>query len=223
MNEVAVIRHEENEKFLVLRKKYRPPEFVSGFVSPGASPSPSGSEMGSRMFFNTSATSPVGGSPRQPPPYRAPPPPDTPPVVPPRRRSSTIKWEAGEDGSTPQRRASGTPKWENAEETRPKWDNSEELASPSTPKWETSGGSSPRWDAPDPVNTPASVGIDDVIDVDAEQKISVKERMQKFNRMASENDGPKVPVSNARRRLDKVTTLIHIFVYYSFLLTDLFI
>lgn len=112
--------------------------------------SPSHSEMGSRMFFNTPAQSPTN-SPRQPPPYRPPPPADTPPVVPPRRRSSTPKYEEI-------RRQDESPDWEN-------------------------------------------VPTDDA---ENEAKISVKERMQKFNRMASESDGPKLPVSPSRKRLDKV-------------------
>lgn len=40
-----------------------------------------------------------------------------------------------------------------------------------------------------------------------DRKISVKERMQKFNRMASESDLPKVPVTSNKKKLDKVNFL----------------
>lgn len=165
---MAVIRIEENEKFLVLRKKYRPPDFF--VTSPVASPS--NSEMGSRMFFNTPAQSPTN-SPRQPPPYRPPPPADTPPVVPPRRRSSTPKYEPYDEMVTPQRRRTLEE-----DSNRNEWEHPKE-------------------------NIPM-IAVDDAGDAENELKISVKERMQKFNRMASESDGPKLPVSPSRKRLDKV-------------------
>lgn len=187
VNQLAVIQTEDNEKYLILKKKYRPPGYVGDFTSPAPTPSPSSPS--NRNYFD--APSPNISPPRAPPPYRAPPPPASTPSpkshqypipenqypIPEPLHSLNISREFEQEAPpVPPRRRSLSDKL--------KLENQNENIARGRPM------------------TMASESTD--MENDGDRKISVKERMQKFNRMASESDLPKVPVTSNKKKLDKV-------------------
>ncbi|XP_046677792.1 ankyrin repeat domain-containing protein SOWAHC isoform X3 [Homalodisca vitripennis] len=176
VNTVAtIIRSDEGEKYLVLKKKYRTPSlqssdsFASALTSPDINPSPSMTSLHSmadkRSISHStsqdsldSATSPT----RQPPPYRPPPPPvvSTPP-------------------STP---VSDAP--------------------PVPPRKKSTGSN--KENSPEVTGRPTTIGAEaDVEESDPENKISVKECMQKFQRMASESALQKAHLPAVKKRFEK--------------------
>ncbi|KAL0280415.1 UNVERIFIED_CONTAM: hypothetical protein PYX00_001710 [Menopon gallinae] len=171
VNQVAVIRTEDNEKYLVLKKKFRPPDYAGDPASSCSSPSPSSPSP--RQLYEPQFPSP----PRQPPPYRAPPPPVPSPVP---------KIGPAPDAS---QSAPTTPLSECDQNVPPVPPRRRSLP-------EKEHHESPR---PRPMDGTAEM------DGDPEKKISVKERMQKFNRMASESDLQRVPAGNAKKKVDKVS------------------
>ncbi|XP_054276571.1 ankyrin repeat domain-containing protein SOWAHA-like [Macrosteles quadrilineatus] len=171
VNTVAtIVRSDEGEKYLVLKKKYRTPSIqshdqFSPVPTPDLNPSSSMSSLYSlgdkrsmahsvsqdSLDSATSATSPT----RQPPPYRPPPPPtpvsDAPPV-PPRKKSTGSNKE----------------------------------------------------NSPEVQGRPTTIGAEAEVDEsDPENKISVKECMQKFQRMASESALQKAHLPASKKRFDK--------------------
>ncbi|XP_046399756.1 ankyrin repeat domain-containing protein SOWAHA-like [Ischnura elegans] len=218
VNTLASIKNEEGEKYLILKRKYRPYELLDsvGLASPTSmasnentptSPGPS-SVPGTPLYHSMEVldfTSPA----RQPPPYRPPPPPISPPksspLPPP--NYSTVPSQSSLLSTLPEGSVVSQMKMpqESSESVKP------------VPIFESSDNSNKESDPPPPVpprrrssdrgridnkeNLPDSLrksSIDEqpedqkperpVSEVDGEQKISVKERMQKFNRLASESD-----------------------------------
>ncbi|EEB19215.1 conserved hypothetical protein [Pediculus humanus corporis] len=193
VNEVAVIRTEGDEKYLILKRRFRPPGLEECFSS---SPSSLSLSSNSKMP-SESNTGNNNLSVRQPPPYRAPPPPVTPtkspqssspltPVSPTSifptsaiSPSSPDKTNVEDPPSVPVRKKSLTEKI--------KKEHHSDMS-------KSSSGDSSTGD----------------VELECERKISVKERMQKFNRMASESDLPKIPsttttttTNNVKKKLDK--------------------
>lgn len=174
VNQVAVIRTEENEKYLVLKKKFRPPDYSGDPLGSSSSPSPSSPNP--RQLYEPQFPSP----PRQPPPYRAPPPPAPSPAA----KTSPV-FEACLSVSAPT-----TPLVE-----------CDQNVPPVPPRRK----SLPEKDHHEPARSRPMEGATEV-DGEQEKKISVKERMQKFNRMASESDLQRVPTGSSKKKVDKVSS-----------------
>ncbi|KAJ9597644.1 hypothetical protein L9F63_011513, partial [Diploptera punctata] len=208
VNTVATIRNEEGEKYLVLKKKYRNPIGIQSperFVSSPGSPTPSydslhsmspSSAYPSSMFSVSQESLEVVSPSRQPPPYRAPPPPPISPnssdygsPSPPVRQNSS----ASEDIASP-RDMLRSPSRDDSFEAE-KLEETVIHAPPPVPPRRKSTDKMKlenKENMPDgTVKRPKTAGLEsankDVVDGE-EQKISVKERMLKFNRLASETD-----------------------------------
>ncbi|RLU17573.1 hypothetical protein DMN91_009809 [Ooceraea biroi] len=187
VNTLATIKNEEGEKYLVLKKKYRQPSLDM------SSPLQAGSPLATPDL--STPESPL----REPPPYRAPPPASLSPIS---NNSQAIIEEA-------------TPSIFAREEQID--DNSEPGASVSSPPVP------PRRKSQDKLKMENKENIDKiatgVLDVaikedatstttnpPSAEQLSVRERMQRFNRMASETD-PVARTNDAatpiRRRADR--------------------
>ncbi|KMQ94970.1 ankyrin repeat domain-containing protein 56 [Lasius niger] len=187
VNTLATIKNEEGDKYLVLKKKYRQP-FLD-FSPP--------------QLVGSPATSPDLATPvsplREPPPYRPPPPAPLSPL-------SSNSHASLEQSMTP---VSGR---ENEQQN----DNSDasivSVSSPPVP---------PRRKSQDKLKMENKENVDKnksgssevvikedetVATTNSAEQLSVRERMQRFNRMASETDLPARPndtTSHARKRADK--------------------
>ncbi|KYN14739.1 Ankyrin repeat domain-containing protein 56 [Trachymyrmex cornetzi] len=185
VNTLATIKNEEGEKYLVLKKKYRQP-FLD--LSP---PKQVGSPLATSNL--TTPVSPL----REPPPYRPPPPA---PLSP----SSSNSHVSLEESATPI-------------STREKNDDSEPSSSMSSPPVPPRRKSQDKLKVENKENVDRNrnSSLEAVIKEDeavmttnssSAEQLSVRERMQRFNRMASETDlhvrhnDTTVP---ARKRTDK--------------------
>lgn len=178
VNQVAVIRIEGEEKFLVLKRKFRPPG-LEECLSPPTPSAPTPNVRSSVESLNQSITSS-----RQPPPYRAPPPPSVTPTK--SNPSSPLNSSPTTSPSTPTNKLPDEPPLAPARKR-----NSLDKA-----KKELNVDMVPQQGKSETLENES----------EGERKISVKERMQKFNRMASESDLLKVPVSNnPKKKIDKVS------------------
>ncbi|PSN36822.1 hypothetical protein C0J52_25015 [Blattella germanica] len=210
VNTVATIRNEEGEKYLILKKKYRNP---AGIQSPVSTPLSSGTSYDSLQSMSPSGAFSISQesldvvSPsRQPPPYRAPPPPVASPV---RSIATPSPMTSPEYASPPPPpvRQNSVPSHESPIQRAPQdivrspsRDESindevvEETvihAPPPVP---------PRRKSTDKLKLENKENVPDTDVVDAEeQKISVKERMLKFNRLATETDLKAHPVANKKK------------------------
>ncbi|XP_011056023.1 PREDICTED: ankyrin repeat domain-containing protein SOWAHB isoform X2 [Acromyrmex echinatior] len=185
VNTLATIKNEEGEKYLVLKKKYRQP-FLD--LSP---PKQAGSPLATSNL--TTPVSPL----REPPPYRPPPPA---PLSP----SSSNSHVSLEESATPI-------------STREKNDESEPSSSMSSPPVPPRRKSQDKLKVENKENVDRNrnSSLEAVIKEDeaiittnssSAEQLSVRERMQRFNRMASETDlhvrhnDATIP---ARKRTDK--------------------
>ncbi|XP_069702651.1 ankyrin repeat domain-containing protein SOWAHA-like [Periplaneta americana] len=218
VNTVATIRNEEGEKYLILKKKYRN---QIGAVSPTtslASPGPSLDSLSSMsptsMALSTypaSEDSMEASSPsRAPPPYRAPPP----PLPSPQRQNPPLP----ETESVMQSPTQETEPPEEISERDSSRDDSmssmtEETVIHAPPPVPPRRKSSDKLRLENKENVsdttvkrPKTIGAEagnkmEPTEVDNDQKISVKERMQKFNRLA-ESD-MKIHAMNSKKRPDR--------------------
>ncbi|XP_067203836.1 ankyrin repeat domain-containing protein SOWAHC isoform X1 [Linepithema humile] len=187
VNTLATIKNEEGEKFLVLKKKYRQP-FLD-FSSP--------QKVGSPLATPDLAT-PVSPL-REPPPYRPPPPA---PLSP----SSSNSQTSFEEPTTP-----------TSEREDSRNDNSEVGTSMSSPPVPPRRKSQDKFKVENKENVDKNRGSfseaaikEDEATMTANhasaEQLSVRERMQRFNRMASETDlhaRPTDPTTPVRKRADK--------------------
>ncbi|XP_067203837.1 ankyrin repeat domain-containing protein SOWAHA isoform X2 [Linepithema humile] len=194
VNTLATIKNEEGEKFLVLKKKYRQP-FLD-FSSP--------QKVGSPLATPDLAT-PVSPL-REPPPYRPPPPA---PLSP----SSSNSQTSFEEPTTP-----------TSEREDSRNDNSEVGTSMSSPPVPPRRKSQDKFKVENKENVDKNRGSfseaaikEDEATMTANhasaEQLSVRERMQRFNRMASETDlhaRPTDPTTPVRKRADKDPTSVSI-------------
>ncbi|XP_067002950.1 ankyrin repeat domain-containing protein SOWAHA [Anabrus simplex] len=191
VNTLATIRNDEGEKILVLKKKYR---LMDSVVStPPTSPGPSldsislSSMPSTSSLVGTSLESLNVASPtRQPPPYRPPPPPVSPTGPSPLDTANSPRQGLPDNVSpdtppVPPRRKSSD---------KLRLDNKENVDTTKRPK--TLVG--------------AEAGSGQEKETEPEEQISVKERTQKFNRLASEGELQRVQVSQSRRKTEKNST-----------------
>ncbi|XP_011258551.1 ankyrin repeat domain-containing protein SOWAHB isoform X3 [Camponotus floridanus] len=189
VNTLATIKNEEGDKYLVLKKKYRQP-FLDF-----SSPQPVGSPLASPDL--ATPVSPL----REPPPYRPPPPA---PLSP----SSDNSHASFEESATPISERENGQKNDNSDAS------SASVSSPPVP---------PRRKSQDKLKTENKENVDrnksgfseSVIKEDetaattnpaSAEQLSFRERMQRFNRMASETDLPARPndtTSPSKKRADK--------------------
>ncbi|XP_021920715.1 uncharacterized protein LOC110830296 isoform X2 [Zootermopsis nevadensis] len=223
VNMVATIRNEGGEKYLILKKKYRNP---MGAQSPGisvASPvllspssdslsSPAGMVPSGNLFASEESLNAMSPS-RHPPPYRSPPPPGGSPMEslefgiqsPTMRKEHESERE--KEPSVIMRSASRDDMLSRSTEV------TEETVIHTPPPVPPRRKSSDRLKLENKENVsdatlkrPKMIGAEvsnkmDASDGDSEQKISVKERMQKFNRLA-ETDMKTHPVAN-KKKIDR--------------------
>ncbi|XP_063235251.1 ankyrin repeat domain-containing protein SOWAHB [Bacillus rossius redtenbacheri] len=163
VNTIATIRNEQDEKYLVLKKKYRQAgSSIGSMDSAPVSPAPG---------MDRPAASPPPEEPqspsRQPPPYRPPPEP-TPPASP-----RSAPQPAGEESWEGQPTPPVPPRRKSSDKLRA--ENKENVPE---------SGRRPR-------TIGAESGLDEdgnESEKEEEQILSVKEQMKKFNRLASENE-----------------------------------
>ncbi|XP_011690649.1 PREDICTED: ankyrin repeat domain-containing protein SOWAHB isoform X2 [Wasmannia auropunctata] len=185
VNILATIKNEEGEKYLVLKKKYRQP-----FLDL-SSPKQVGSPLATSDL--TTPVSPL----REPPPYRPPPPA---PLSP----SSSSSHASLEESATPI-------------SAREKNDDSEPSTSMSSPPVPPRRKSQDKLKVENKENvdrnrnssSEAIIKEDEAVTTtnpSSAEQLSVRERMQRFNRMASETDLPARPndtTAPTRKRADK--------------------
>lgn len=182
---MAIIRTEGDEKFLILKRKFRPPSMEE---CNSTSPSFITSSANIRMPLESAPRSITPH--RQPPPYRAPPP----PCVTPTKSNSSSPVPSVTPTSTS---AVTTP-------TSPTNNGFEEPPVVPLRKKSTSEKTK-KEHIVDTAVQPKPLGSESGdVEPECERKISVKERMQKFNRMASESDLPKIPTNNFKKKVEKV-------------------
>ncbi|XP_011690652.1 PREDICTED: ankyrin repeat domain-containing protein SOWAHC isoform X4 [Wasmannia auropunctata] len=188
VNILATIKNEEGEKYLVLKKKYRQP-----FLDL-SSPKQVGSPLATSDL--TTPVSPL----REPPPYRPPPPA---PLSP----SSSSSHASLEESATPI-------------SAREKNDDSEPSTSMSSPPVPPRRKSQDKLKVENKENvdrnrnssSEAIIKEDEAVTTtnpSSAEQLSVRERMQRFNRMASETDLPARPndtTAPTRKRADKDPT-----------------
>ncbi|XP_070525728.1 ankyrin repeat domain-containing protein SOWAHA-like isoform X1 [Cardiocondyla obscurior] len=183
VNTLATIKNEEGEKYLVLKKKYRQP-FLD--LSPPK-------QVGSPLAITPDSASPVSPL-REPPPYRPPPP----APLSPSSSSSHASLE------------------ENATVARDKNDNMESVATVSSPPVPPRRKSQDKLKVENKENvdrnrnsSETSIKEDETVTTTnptSAEQLSVRERMQRFNRMASETDlhsRPNEATTPTRKRTDK--------------------
>ncbi|XP_029156939.1 ankyrin repeat domain-containing protein SOWAHC isoform X2 [Nylanderia fulva] len=190
VNTLATIKNEEGDKYLVLKKKYRQP-FLD-FSSPQL--------VGERSLASPDLATPVSPL-REPPPYRPPPPAPLSPL-------SSSSHSSFEQPTTPISEREIDQKNDNIDAS------SVSVSSPPVP---------PRRKSQDKLKLENKENVDKnksgvseaVIKEDetvtmtnavSAEQLSVRERMQRFNRMASETDLPARPndtTSPAKKRVDK--------------------
>ncbi|KAL0105443.1 hypothetical protein PUN28_016835 [Cardiocondyla obscurior] len=186
VNTLATIKNEEGEKYLVLKKKYRQP-FLD--LSPPK-------QVGSPLAITPDSASPVSPL-REPPPYRPPPP----APLSPSSSSSHASLE------------------ENATVARDKNDNMESVATVSSPPVPPRRKSQDKLKVENKENvdrnrnsSETSIKEDETVTTTnptSAEQLSVRERMQRFNRMASETDlhsRPNEATTPTRKRTDKDPT-----------------
>ncbi|XP_033609563.1 ankyrin repeat domain-containing protein SOWAHB isoform X3 [Cryptotermes secundus] len=234
VNTLAVIRNEEGEKYLMLKKKYRnpmgeqsPAMHLASPVLPSSSFDSLSSVTSTAMIpsesFSASEESLDMMSPsRQPPPYRSPPPPSVSPVRP---SAPCTLLDSSESGipspSVRQENEMGREKESLVMVRSVSRDDSlnssteitEETVIHAPPPVPPRRKSSDKLKLENKENVhdttikrlkmvAAEAGNKmDAPDADSEQKISVKERMQKFNRLA-ESDMKTHPIAN-KKKIDR--------------------
>ncbi|KAG8223610.1 hypothetical protein J437_LFUL003478, partial [Ladona fulva] len=220
VNTLASIKNEEGEKYLVLKRKFRPHELLNS-ISLGSPTSSICSENAGPPYtpnIPSSASSPclpleildLTSPGRQPPPYRPPPPPVSPsrPSPPLLNRMASVPSELStlpEDTAisveTNLRELSESVKAITSSVENNEYQNKSleetDPPPPVPPRRRSSdrGRIENKENQPDPIRKVMPEELPEerkterpISEIEAEQKISVKERMQKFNRLASESD-----------------------------------
>lgn len=184
INVLAQTKTEGTEKLLILRPKYRDTGPVS--TAPALSPvSPYRSDLRNSVgipispTYNSAGiqTPPRHSKPRQPPPYRPPPPPVSPPDT-----SDTISISSSTFSFTETNTPQAPPRRKSTEKGRSSFDGASE-------------------------NGTSNQSITDSPEDNQEKTpVSVKERMQKFNRMASVEDelSPSPRQQKEKKKTEKV-------------------
>ncbi|KAK6628942.1 hypothetical protein RUM43_002759 [Polyplax serrata] len=184
VNQVAVIRTEGDEKYLILKRRFRPPGMEDCLSPTTAPPTPSPS-------LSVDSPSRSGTSHRQPPPYRAPPPPSVTPTK-------------SNPGSPVSPLPGPMPSFQKSQTTTAGAHQEESPVVPARRK-NSSEKAKKEQQHHTVITIPHKTSAPDVADGPEpdDKKISVKERMQKFNRMASESDLPRMPVNNYKKKVER--------------------
>ncbi|XP_047097953.1 ankyrin repeat domain-containing protein SOWAHA isoform X3 [Schistocerca piceifrons] len=194
VNDLATMRNEDGEKYLILKKKHRIPGAVSpgGYASPSPSPSPSpsvesmvSSPGGLQYVSSESLVSPT----RQPPPYRPPPTlgaspqPPSPQYREPPPPAAPPQLQGGGEPAAPEPTPPVPPRRKSSDRIRT--ENKENIDVTKRPK---AAGAEPagKEDAGDPP-----------------EQLSVKERTQVFNRLATEVDLHRAQAQPAKKKPER--------------------
>ncbi|XP_015602017.1 ankyrin repeat domain-containing protein SOWAHB isoform X2 [Cephus cinctus] len=205
VNTLATIKNEEGEKYLVLKKKYRQGPLVL------SSPVPSAPFQQDSSVATPDLATPVSPL-REPPPYRPPPPAPLSPTSP----SSPVPRYPDEP-LYPVGASENVDKEETTEENSKQdpeevvEEDASQVSSPPVPPRRKSQDKL-RLENKENINmdkmkpTTDNVMKEDVANTGSAEQLSVRERMQRFNRMASETDmnaRPNGTTTPTKKRSDK--------------------
>ncbi|KAF4521258.1 hypothetical protein B566_EDAN008459 [Ephemera danica] len=201
VNVLANIKNEDGEKYLILKARFFNPEPPGGYASHFGSSSPSPSLSSpcpsvSGSMLSISQESLLESPSRAPPPYRPPPPP-----------TSSPRYNSPQQGPPPSYVSPPPPL---APMLRHVEGQEMEPPPPVPPRRRSSDKG--KENMLDPNKRPKTEGEEacvvkkDVHADSSEPKISVKERTQKFNRLASESDLKPLPqlASLGKKKVDKL-------------------